>query len=111
MPAPLQWNGYRHWDFKITPKKPTIFLLRDHVYLLQDTVKDWTSTPPADLLHFMPVTYQLGFSLENPKLYLCVNEHNVINNPNSIEDNGMHNILPIEHKLIFCISLFENRSA
>ncbi|KAI9475562.1 MAG: hypothetical protein EXX96DRAFT_506047 [Benjaminiella poitrasii] len=88
MPTPLQWNGYRHWDFKITPKKPTIFLLRDHVYLLQDMIKDWTSSPPTDLLQFTPMTYTLAFILENPTIYLCVNEHNVINNPNSIEDNA-----------------------
>ncbi|CAO3610069.1 unnamed protein product [Mucor hiemalis] len=88
MPAPLQWNGYRQWDFKIASKRPVIFLLRDHVYLIQDIVKDWTSSPPADLLHFMPITYTLNFNLENPQIYLCVNEHNVINNPNSIEDNA-----------------------
>lgn len=93
MPTPLQWNGFRHWDFKFTPKKPTIFLLRDHIYLLQDTVKDWTSGPPSDLLHFTPMTYQLQFNLENPTIFLCVNEHNVINNPNSIEDNGKRGVL------------------
>lgn len=88
MPAPLQWNGFRQWDFKITPKRATVFLLRDHIYLLQDTMKDWGSTPQPDLLHFTPITYQLQFLLEHPIVYLCVNEHNVINNPNSIEDNG-----------------------
>lgn len=89
MPAPLEWNGFRCWDIKIVPKKPTIFLLRDHVFLLQDLVKDWGSTPPADLLHFCPIVYQIQCILENPTIYLCVNEHNVINNPNSIEDNGI----------------------
>lgn len=88
MPAPLQWNGFRQWDFKIIPKRATIFLLRDHIYLLQDLVKDWGSTPPPGLLYFTPTTYLLQFVLENPTIYLCVNEHNVINNPNSIEDNG-----------------------
>jgi hypothetical protein len=88
MPAPLQWNGYREWGFKINTKRPRIFLLRDHIYLLQDLVKDWTSGPPGDLLHFTPMLYQIEFILENPSIYLCVNEHNVINNPNSIDDNG-----------------------
>lgn len=90
MPSPLDWNGFRCWDIKIVPKKPTIFLLRDHVFLLQDLVNDWGSTPPADLLHFCPVVYQIQVVLENPSIYLCVNEHNVINNPNSIEDNGKY---------------------
>lgn len=88
MPAPLQWNGYRHWNFKINARRPIIFLLRDHIYLLQDMIKDWTSSQPADLLHFTPITYQLQFSIEHPTAYLCVNEHNIINYPNSIEDNG-----------------------
>ncbi|KAG2229708.1 hypothetical protein INT48_004225 [Thamnidium elegans] len=88
MPAPLEWNGFRCWDIKIVPKKPTIFLLRDHVFLLQDLVQDWGSTPPADLLHFCPIVYQIQCILENPIIFLCVNEHNVINNPNSIEDNA-----------------------
>ncbi|EPB81388.1 hypothetical protein HMPREF1544_11901 [Mucor circinelloides 1006PhL] len=103
MPTPLQWNGFRHWDFKFTPKKPTIFLLRDHIYLLQDTIKDWTSGPPADLLHFTPMTYQLQFNLENPTIYLCVNEHNVINNPNSIEDNAFLKLQA--HRLAFDVIL------
>ncbi|KAI9251058.1 hypothetical protein BY458DRAFT_559573 [Sporodiniella umbellata] len=88
MPAPLQWNGFRQWGFKIVPKRATLFLLRDHIYLLQDLVKDWGSGPPPDLLYFTPITYQLEFLLEHPTIYLCVNEHNVINNPNSIEDNA-----------------------
>ncbi|CEI88715.1 hypothetical protein RMCBS344292_03093 [Rhizopus microsporus] len=88
MPVPLQWNGYRRWDFKIIPKRATIFLLRDHIYLLQDTIRDWGSTPPPDLLHFTPTEYTLHFNLEHPSIYLCVNEHNVINNPNSIEENA-----------------------
>lgn len=91
MPVPLQWNGYRHWNIKINPQRPTVFLLRDHIYLFQDTAKDWASTPPADLLHFTPITYTLQINLEKPTIYLCVNEHNVINNPNSIEDNGNYN--------------------
>ncbi|KAI8885057.1 hypothetical protein K501DRAFT_284510 [Backusella circina FSU 941] len=88
MPAPLQWNGFREWGFKINTKRPRIFLLRDHIYLLQDLVKDWISGPPGDLLHFTPMLYQIEFHLENPTIYLCVNEHNVINNPNSIDDNA-----------------------
>ncbi|KAG2212468.1 hypothetical protein INT46_008005 [Mucor plumbeus] len=103
MPTPLQWNGFRHWDFKFTPKKPTIFLLRDHIYLIQDTIKDWTSGPPTDLLHFTPMTYQLQFNLENPTIYLCVNEHNVINNPNSIEDNAFLKLQA--HRLAFNVIL------
>ncbi|KAI8065374.1 uncharacterized protein B0P05DRAFT_589949 [Gilbertella persicaria] len=103
MPAPLQWNAYRLWNIKITPKKATIFLLRDHIYLLQDVAKDWTSLPPADLLHFTPITYQLQFNLENPTVYLCVNEHNVINNPNSIEDNAFLKVQT--HKLTVGVTL------
>ncbi|KAI8987036.1 hypothetical protein BDB01DRAFT_849190 [Pilobolus umbonatus] len=88
MPAPLEWNGRRTWDFDVKCKTPVLFLLRDHIFLLQDLIKDWSSTPPVDLLHFTPTTYLLHVALNSPLVYLCVNEHNVIDNPNSTKDNA-----------------------
>ncbi|KAI8885811.1 hypothetical protein K501DRAFT_331672 [Backusella circina FSU 941] len=88
MPAPLKWNGSRKWTFNINVRKPTVFLLRDHIFLAQDLIKDWTSGPPGDLLYFTPILYELNFNLNHTTAYLYVNEHNVINNPNSIDDNA-----------------------
>lgn len=88
MPSPLEWNGARQWDFRINVKKPVLFLLRDHIYLVQDFLNDWNSFPPMNILSFTPMIYQLKLTLDDPIIYLCVNEHNIIRHPNSIEDNG-----------------------
>ena len=88
MHSPIVWNEHREWDFACSIREPQIFLLRDHVFLFQDLIKDWTSTPPADLLHFIPVTYNFNINIYEPLIYLCVNEHNIISNPNASDDNG-----------------------
>ncbi|KAI8069940.1 hypothetical protein BC940DRAFT_271416 [Gongronella butleri] len=88
MPSPLVWNEHREWKFSGALKRPEIFLLRDHITLFQDLIKDWTSGPSADLAHFVPITYTIDLAIPDPKVYLCVNEHNIINNPNSVEDNA-----------------------
>ncbi|ORX46568.1 hypothetical protein DM01DRAFT_1364417 [Hesseltinella vesiculosa] len=99
MPAPLVWNEHREWKFTGALKRPEIFLLRDHVILFQDLVKDWTSGPTVDLAHFTPITYSIDVSIPDPKIYLCINEHNIINYPNSTEDNAY--IIVSGHELKF----------
>ncbi|KAI8339604.1 hypothetical protein BC941DRAFT_254942 [Chlamydoabsidia padenii] len=88
MATPLVWNEHRTWVFNAKLKKPEIYLLRDHVYLIQDLIKDWTSTPPPDLLYFVPITYDFQMDISQASIYLCVNEHNIINYPNSTDDNA-----------------------
>ncbi|KAI9269315.1 hypothetical protein BDA99DRAFT_348390 [Phascolomyces articulosus] len=88
MHSPIVWNAYREWEFCGSIREPQIFLLRDHVFLFQDLIKDWTSTPPADLLHFIPITYNFDINIHEPLIYLCVNEHNIISNPNALDDNA-----------------------
>ncbi|SAM01789.1 hypothetical protein [Absidia glauca] len=103
MPSPLVWNEHRTWLFDAKMKKPEIYLLRDHVYLIQDLIKDWTSGPPADLLYFVPITYDFQLDITQASIYLCVNEHNIINYPNSTDDNA-YIILSLQ-KLRFTTSL------
>jgi hypothetical protein len=89
MPFPLVWNEHRVWTLNVTAKKPDVFLLRDHVFLLQDLVKDWVAiATPIDLLHFVPISYQIQLDASQASVYLCINEHNIINYPNSMDDNG-----------------------
>jgi hypothetical protein len=90
MEAPLIWNAHRTWNFNFGVSHPEIFLLRDHVFLLQDLVKDWTADSTTDLTHCIPITYKMQLKLNNAMLYLCVNQDNIINNPNVIDDNGKH---------------------
>ncbi|KAI8592502.1 hypothetical protein BDZ88DRAFT_252512 [Geranomyces variabilis] len=87
--TPLQWNGARTWTFNMALDSIKLFLLRDHVALLTDLVKDWTAGPPTSQEYFTPMTYKLKFTLTDFDLYFCVNQNNVINQPNALTDNSM----------------------
>jgi hypothetical protein len=86
---PLIWNAQRNWDFEFTMDSANIFILRDHITLIQDLSKDWTSGPSVDMAHFVPFKYEFDIKLPNFKLYTYVNEHNIINEPTEMEENGM----------------------
>ena len=85
--APLRWNGLRQWHFDVVSNDLELYLLRDHIFLLTDLVDDWTSGPPAEYLTFTPFKYFLDLHLRNLKLYLNVNDGNIIDNPTDLEDN------------------------
>ena len=89
MPTPLQWNAHRQWSFNIALAKPEIFLLRDHVTLIQDLIKDWASGPPADPYRFIPTTYALKISLAQFRLILNTNDHNIIDQLRDSEKNAL----------------------
>ena len=88
MPSPLKWDTSRDWIFSITFSGAEIFMLRDHTILIADVVKDMTSGPPGDYEHFVPFTYSFMFLLNDFSLYLYLNDHNIINNPTAMDDNG-----------------------
>ncbi|CAK7221012.1 Macrophage colony-stimulating factor 1 receptor [Sporothrix curviconia] len=85
--TPLQWNGLRQWRFHVTSNDLELFLLRDHVYLLTDLIDDWGTGPPAEYLAYTPFRYYIDLALPNVKLFLNVNDANIINNPTSFDDN------------------------
>lgn len=85
---PLRWNTLRQWRFKIISEDLNLFLLRDHVFLLIDLVDDWTSGPPTDYLVFTPFKYHLDFDLHNVRLFLNVNDANIVNKPTDLDDNA-----------------------
>ncbi|RIA94532.1 hypothetical protein C1645_873391 [Glomus cerebriforme] len=88
LPSPIIWNQTRKWDFDMHFTDARIYLLRDHITLLQDLIKDWTFGPSPDQLHFIPMEYQFNPRFTNFELFLNVNEHNIIDNPIDIEDNA-----------------------
>ncbi|TVY78425.1 Protein CSF1 [Lachnellula suecica] len=84
---PLQWNGHRTWKFDINSDGLELFILREHVFLLTDLVDDWSSGPPPDYLTFTPFRYLINLHFEDFRLYLNVNDSNIINNPSDFDDN------------------------
>lgn len=86
--TPLKWNALRQWRFDVATDALELFILRDHIFLLTDLVNDWSSGPPADYLVFTPFKYFLDLHFSNLKLYLNVNDGNIINKPTDPEDNA-----------------------
>lgn len=87
MSAPLKWNTLRNWHFDITGEDLELFILRDHIFLLVDLIDDWGSGPPQDYLLYTPFKYLLNLEFRNLKLYLNVNDVNIVNNPTDMEEN------------------------
>ncbi|KAF9358563.1 hypothetical protein BGX26_001452 [Mortierella sp. AD094] len=85
---PLIWNAQRDWDFEITLDSVKAFILRDHITLIQDLSKDWTSGPSVDMAHFVPFKYEFDIKLPNFQFYTYVNEHNIINEPTETDENA-----------------------
>ncbi|KAL2175609.1 uncharacterized protein P884DRAFT_205389 [Thermothelomyces heterothallicus CBS 202.75] len=85
--TPLGWNALRQWRFNIHSDELELYILRDHVFLLVDMVDDWTSGPPADYLVFTPFKYYLNLQLQDVRVFLNLNDANIINNPTDPEDN------------------------
>ncbi|CAG8500632.1 1907_t:CDS:10 [Paraglomus brasilianum] len=83
---PLVWNAPRQWEFRIEFCKADTFLLRDHIILFQDLVKDWTSGPLVQLRYFIPINYDIRLYFKQGfQLFLYVNERNIIENPNPMD--------------------------
>jgi hypothetical protein len=88
MPTPLQWNAQRDWGFDVTLETPDITLLRDHVTLISDLSRDWSSGVVGDFHHFVPNHYNFRLTLLNYALHLNINDYNIIDRPRSRDDNA-----------------------
>ena len=84
---PLQWNGHHTWNFDVNSNGLELFILREHVFLLIDLVDDWASGPPPEYLTFSPFRYLVNLHLVDFRLYVNVNDSNIINNPSDFDDN------------------------
>ncbi|KAL2890405.1 fermentation associated protein [Ceratocystis lukuohia] len=87
MGSPLQWNALRAWNFGISSDDIELFLLRDHIFLITDLVEDWGSGPLTEYLVFTPFKYLISLDFRRFKLYLNVNDANVIDNAISTNEN------------------------
>ena len=87
LPNPLRWNALRKWDFTVDSQDLELFLLRDHMFLISDLVSDWTTGPPSDYYTFVPAIYKINLVFTDLKLFINVNDLNIINNPIDLDDN------------------------
>ncbi|KAK3502623.1 hypothetical protein B0T13DRAFT_413394 [Neurospora crassa] len=85
--TPLGWNALREWRFRIISSDLDLFILRDHVFLLTDLVGDWASGPPPEYLVFTPFKYHVELHMQNLRLFLNLNDANIVNNPTDLDDN------------------------
>ena len=84
---PLEWNALRRWHFDVHSDGLDVFVLRDHIFLLADLINDWTSGPLGDFLTFVPIKYSMSLRFSDFKIYLNVNDSNIINHPSDVDDN------------------------
>ncbi|GAA6038491.1 hypothetical protein JCM8097_004593 [Rhodosporidiobolus ruineniae] len=89
LPSPLVWDEKRTWTITTKISRPDISLLRDHITLFADLGKDFTSGPPGDYDHFVPFLYEMNIEVRDYVIQLYVNDHNIINNPTTPEDNSL----------------------
>ncbi|TXT06049.1 hypothetical protein VHUM_03522 [Vanrija humicola] len=92
MPTPLVWNAQRNWGIDVTLDSPEIVLLREHITLISDLSKDWSSGGTGDFHHFVPMHYNFRLSLVKYHLHLYVNDFNIVDNPRSRDANAFLNI-------------------
>lgn len=105
MSAPLKWNSLRNWQFDIDGDDLELFILRDHIFLFVDLIDDWGSGPPQEYLLFVPFKYLMNFRFRNLKMFLNVNDVNIVNNPTELEENTYLVLSSALLKADTCISL------
>jgi hypothetical protein len=89
MRYPREWNGLYDWEYGLEFRHPRVFMLYDHVYVINDIIKDWMF--PGDAVpmeRFMPMIYRYNIRLVSYEIILNVNEKNVIESFNDFENNA-----------------------
>lgn len=88
MPTPLSWKARRDWGLDLTIDSPEVSLLRDHVQLISDLAKDWSSGAVGDFHHFVPNHYNFRVTLVKYQFKLFLNDFNIIDDPQKPDPNG-----------------------
>ncbi|CAH6719724.1 hypothetical protein CLIB1444_02S15082 [[Candida] jaroonii] len=84
---PLTWNGACDWIFDNFSSNSKLFFLREHSILLSDVFEDFASGPPALYENFRPFKYHFNWEFSDYKIYLNINDSNIINNPLDFNSN------------------------
>ncbi|WVQ79015.1 hypothetical protein IAT38_001107 [Cryptococcus sp. DSM 104549] len=89
MPTPLEWDAQRDWGMDVVFDNPSVNLLRDHVTLISDLSRDWsTGTTGGDYHHFVPNHYNFRVSFINYAFHLYINDYNIVDAPGSRDGNA-----------------------
>lgn len=105
MATPNDWRSFHTWKIDVELQDSIIFLLRDHITLLQDTMADWGSGSALDPTHYIPYKYVFQLKLPRTAIFLCINEQNIIEQPNNMDENSFLHIrsskLTINYEMIY----------
>ncbi|KAL3233483.1 Protein CSF1 [Nakaseomyces bracarensis] len=84
---PLGWNAEATWTIIMNSSQLELFLLREHVTLIADTLTDFSSGEPTPYELFRPFVYIIKWNMKGYSFYLNVNDHNIVNNPLDFNEN------------------------
>lgn len=84
---PSGWNKQTDWLFELESKNAELFLLRDHIFLISDLFTDFSADGSIAYDLFRPFTYKINWDFTKYKLYLNVNDANIIDNPLDFNEN------------------------
>ncbi|KAK6462920.1 hypothetical protein DFJ63DRAFT_98981 [Scheffersomyces coipomensis] len=84
---PLEWNGKCDWVFNQVSHNARIFFLREHTMLFSDLFEDFASGEPVQYEYFRQFLYTIDWKINDYKIYLNVNDANIINNPLDFNNN------------------------
>lgn len=84
---PLGWNAEANWTIIMDSNQLELFLLREHVTLIADTLTDFSSGEPVPYELFRPFVYHIKWNMKGYSFYLNVNDHNIVNNPLDFNEN------------------------
>ncbi|KAI0058067.1 hypothetical protein BV25DRAFT_1994498 [Artomyces pyxidatus] len=87
--SPLKWNEHREWGFNISLRQPVLYLLRDHINMLTDLGKDWSTGPPSNYYTWVPMRYVVDLDFRNYEINTYVNDHNIIDKPLIRDENAL----------------------
>ncbi|KAH7874742.1 uncharacterized protein C8R40DRAFT_1171340 [Lentinula edodes] len=89
LPSPLKWKAQRTWNVGVTLRRPTLYLIRDHINMFTDLGKDWSSGSPHDYQRFIPMIYQIQLDMHYYELNLYANDQNIIDKPLVEDENAI----------------------
>lgn len=68
--------------------RPVLYIIRDHINMLTDLGRDWSSGPPTDFNTFIPMIYGVNIIMNGFELNMYANDHNIIDRPLDRQENG-----------------------